>query len=187
MEYYYNAGPGIKKMYIASIGIVICLVASLLPFISIFAIVAMLVLAILNMIGLYQAGKYISGCRTAFILTIANIFVGIIEKFFEGTFLESIIGIGGAVLEILIVYYMCTSIAEVMNQIGADSVAQKGYTVWKITLVCNIVMIVFGVLVIIPGFQGIALIGILLSTIAMLVAAILQMTFLSQSAKALGA
>lgn len=65
MEKYPNAGAGLKKMFIASVGSMICLLFTLVQFADIFSAVILLVfdmfnryvLTILTLVGLYQMDK----------------------------------------------------------------------------------------------------------------------------------
>lgn len=187
MENLQNAGAGLKKMFIASIGAIICSVLLFIPIINILAAIGALVFGILSLVGLYTAGKDIAGCKTAFTITIINLVVSILGNIFKTGILGSIVTIAGYVLSLLSVYYVCTSVAEVMNSINAGDVAQKGYTVWKINLVCYIVDIVIAVLALIPVLNVIAGVAAIIVAIVSLVASILYMVFLNQSYKALGA
>ena len=117
-----NAGAGIRKMFIASVGTIICTVLVIIPIVNIIAAIGAFVFAILSMVGLYGAGKDIEGCKKAFSLTIANIIVSIVGSFFKAGFLSVIVAIAGYVLSFLVVYLVCTSVAEVMNQLGAADV-----------------------------------------------------------------
>ena len=66
------ASKGLKKMFIAQIGGTVCIVLAVLPLINIVAVIAALAFSILSIVGLYEAGRNIDGCKTAFMLTIAN-------------------------------------------------------------------------------------------------------------------
>lgn len=185
MEKYLDAGAGLKKMFIASIGAIICLVLLLVPGINILAAVATLVFAVLSMVGLYQAGKDIDGCKTAFMLTIAKIVVNAVGNVGQSAMLALILTLAGYVLDVLVVYFVCTSVSEALERMGQSSVADKGRTTWKIYLGCYVVMIVFAVLMVIPSLLGVALVVSLAATILSVVAMILYMIFLYQSSNAL--
>lgn len=57
MGNYQNAGAGLKKMFIAEIGAIICTVLMIIPIINIFAAIALLVFGIISLVGLYGAGR----------------------------------------------------------------------------------------------------------------------------------
>lgn len=189
MENYQNAGQGLKQMFIAALGAVICTVLAIIPLINILAGIGALVFLIISLVGLNNAGKDIAGCKTAFTITIVNLIVSILGGVlsFGSATISSVITIVGYVLSLVSTYYVCTSVAKVMEQVGAGEVAQKGYTVWKINLVCYIVMIVVAVLAMIPALAAVAVVMSIVVAIIALIAEILYMIFLNQSYKALGA
>lgn len=188
MNQYFNAGQGLKKMFIAAIGAIICTVCLIIPLVNIIAAIGALVFAIISIVGLNQAGKDIEGCKTAFILTIVNLVVSVLKNLFaKAATIALIIGIAGDVLSFLVTFYVCTSVAAVMLSIGANDVAAKGETVWKITLVCDIILVVISILSVIPGLTLIAGISALVTTIVALIAQILYLIFINKSYHALGA
>lgn len=182
-----NAGAGLKKMFIASIGAIICTVLVIIPIVNIFAGIGALVFGVLSLVGLYGAGKDIEGCKTAFTLTIINMVLSIVSALVGTGFLGAIFSVAGYVLSFLVSYFVCTSVSEVMRQIGAVDVASKGELVWKINAVCYAVLIVIAILSRIPGVALIASVAAIGVTIASLVASIFYMIFLNKSSKALGA
>ena len=187
MGNYQNAGTGIKKMFIAAVGAIICSVLLIIPLINILAAVGALVFLIISMVGLYEAGKDIEGCKNAFVFTVIRLVVRIVGVFFKTGILHALFTIADDVLGLLIVYSVCTSIEAVMQQIGASDVAQKGHTVWLINLVCYIVMIVVAVLNLIPLVNILGGVISIITSIVTLVAEILYMIFLNKSYSALGA
>lgn len=187
MENLQNAGAGLKKMFIASVGAVVCAVLVIIPIVNIIAAIGAFVFAILSMVGLYGAGKDIEGCKKAFSLTIANIIVSVIGAFFKSGILSALVAIVGYVLSFLVVYLVCTSVSEVMNQIGAAEVAKKGETVWKINAGCYGVLVLVAILGQIPVLSVIAGVAAIIVAIISLVASILYMIFLNKSSQALNA
>ena len=75
MNNYPNVGAGLKKMFIAQIGIIVCTVLAIIPIINIIAGIGAIVFAVISIVGLYGAGKDIEGCKKAFIITIVNIVI----------------------------------------------------------------------------------------------------------------
>ncbi len=186
MGNYSEAGQGLKKMFIAQIGIIVCSVLMIIPIINIIAMIGSIVFMVISIVGLNQAGKEIEGCKTAFILTIVNLIVSIVGAFFKTGILYTLFSVATSVLSLLVAYYVCTSVAAVMNQIGAADVAAKGITVWKFNLVCYIILIVASVLALIPIINIIAGIVAIITSIVAIVAEILYMIFLNKSYHALG-
>jgi len=91
MGNYQNAGAGLKKMFIASLGAVICTVLMIIPLINIIAAIAAIVFAVLSIVGLYGAGKDIEGCKTAFIITIINLVVSVLGNVFSSGVFSSFV------------------------------------------------------------------------------------------------
>lgn len=185
MNNYVNAGTGLKKVYIAEVGTLVCTILAFIPIINILAAVAALVFVVISLVGLYQAGKDIPGCKTAFILTIVSSVCSLLGYF--GGIISTLISIVTTVLSFLVMYYVCTSVAEVMNSIQQPDIAQRGQTVWKISLGCSIASVVFQLLVLIPGFAIIATIASVVVAIISIVNVVLFMLFLGKSSAALGA
>lgn len=182
MNNYENAGLGLKKLYIAEIGVLVCTVLAFIPIINILAAVGLLVFAIISLVGLFQAGKDIKGCMTAFILTIVSAVCNLFKSFGG-----SVISIVTTILSFLVMYFVCTSVAEVMNNIQQPDIAQKGQTVWKISLGCTIASVVILILAFVPGLRGLATIANVVVAIISIVNIILYMLFLGKSSAALGA
>lgn len=187
MENFQNAGSGIKKMFIASVGAAVCAVLMVIPIVNLLAIIGTFVFGIISLVGLYGAGKDIDGCQKAFMLTIINIVISVVSIPLGSGFLGAILSIAEYVLNFMVVYLVCTSVGSVMNQIGALEAAQKGETVWKINAVCYGVMIVVAVLGNIPVLNILAAIASIVVAIAALVAAVLYMIFLNKCSQALNA
>lgn len=188
MGTYQNAGPGLKKMFIAEVGAIICTVLMLIPIVNIIAAIGALVFMIISLVGLNAAGQDIEGCKKAFMFTIVNLLVSVLSSFLGSiAVIGTILTIAQSILSLLVTYYVCTSVSEVMNTIGHADVAQQGNLVWKINLVCYAVDIVLTVLALIPVLNVLAGIAGYVIGIVSLVAGILYMIFLNKSYKALGA
>ncbi len=103
---YTNAGPGLKKMFIAQIGSVICSVLLIIPLINLIAMVGVLVFLIISLIGLYQAGKDIGGCQKAFQFTIAQLVLSVISNFAGSGFIGTIVSVAYSVTGFLVTYFV---------------------------------------------------------------------------------
>lgn len=187
MNKYQNAGAGLKMMFIAAIGAIICSVVMIIPILgTIVGGIGALVFAIISLVGLNKAGADIDGCKKAFMLSIVKIVLNVLIAFLGKVLvLGTILTLLGYVVDFLIVYLVCTSVAAVMREIGQDSVASNGETVYKINLVCYAVSIVGGILALIPALAIIVGIVSVVVGIAAIVAEILYMIFLYKSSKAL--
>ncbi len=195
---YPNAGAGLHKIYIAQIGILVCTIAAVVPLINLLAAIGVVAFCVYYMVGMFQAGKDIGGCRTAAILQVAVVLCSIVQGFVELPLavsggleiLDSIIGL-------VIVYLICRSVSKVMEEIRAFSVAEQGRRTWWIYLGCSIGILVVGVLAaitlvfVLRGAGGATGWLLVFEIIAVLAAAITQLTvylgFLKNSAAQLGA
>ena len=188
MQPYKNAASGLKNMFLAEIGAIICSVIAVIPFLEFIGIIGSLVFLVISLIGLNSAGQDIEGCRSAFTLTIVQLIVSAVSGFFGSGFLGAILAIVNDILALLIVRAVFLSVADVMDSLGHHETAGKGRTVWQINLVCYVIAIIFSVIAIIP-LLGIVLaaFGGLITGILSLIASILYMIFLSKSYKALEA
>lgn len=186
MGNYENAGAGIKKMYIASMGTLICAVLLIIPVLNILAAIAALVFLILSMIGLNQAGRDIDGCRSAFGLTIVNLIVSVIGGLFQSGFMHVIIQVAGYVISFMVTYLVCTSVGDVMSRNGDADAAHSGEIAWKINAVCYVVMILVVFAMMFPVF-GIAtsIAGALFVLIPSVISAVFYMLFLGKCNHAL--
>ncbi len=183
-----NAGAGLKKMFIASVGSLICLVLLIIPLVNILAAIAVFVFMIMSMIGLYQAGQEIEGCKTAFILTIVNLVVSLAGSFIKNDIMHVVILIAGYVIDFMVIYLVCTSVGGVLNSIGAIEITQKGEVAWKISAVCYVLLGLIAIAMMTPVFGFLAgIIGSIVVLVLSLVAEVCYMIFLSKSSQALGA
>ena len=205
MNQYFNAAQGLKKMFIAQIGTIICTVCTsiaaagtlvfaaagslgltgLFGLLTVVGAIGAIVFAIINLVGLNGAGKDIEGCKTAFTIAIISIVVSLCGSFLKS--LALLFTLAGLVLSFLITYYVCTSVSGVMASIGARDIADSGNNVWKIYLACNIIQAAIAILNLTPVLSLLAGIGSIANLVVALVGLILYMIFLHKSSKALGA
>lgn len=188
MESYSNTGSGLKKMFIAEIGAIVCAVLLVIPVIKVIGGIGAIVFAIISILGLYGVGKDIEGCKKAFVLTIANLVVSVLSSALGSVaVIGTLLTIAADVLNFLIVYLVCTSVGEVLKNRGHEDIAGKGEQVWKINLVCYAVSIVIAILEKIPVISILAGVLSFIIAIAAFVAGILYMIFLYKSYNAFGA
>lgn len=69
-----------KKCLLHRSAFIICSVLSVIPIINLLATVASIVLSIIYLVGLYNAGKDINGCANAFVLSIISLVCNIISS-----------------------------------------------------------------------------------------------------------
>lgn len=160
MNQYSVAGAGLKKMFIAEVGALVCTVLALIPIIGKIAGIGSFVFLIIGLVGLYGAGQQIDGCKKAFTLQIAVLVGSILLSILGavlvvaapavGVIFIAALGIAVAVVSFLAIYYICTSVSEVMTKVGDADAAKTGETAWKVMLACKIVSIVATLLAFVP-------------------------------------
>ena len=181
-----NAADGLKKMYIAQLATIFCAIFAVLPLIGLIGVFGILVCSILSLIGLNSAGKDIEGCKMAFTLTVVRIVVGVLSNLFGTGIMATIFSVVNDVLALLITRAVCLSVAEVMESLNRQDVADTGRSVWKINLGCYVADIVLTILAVIPVLGTVmAVAGSVVTVILGLVAGIMYIIFLSKSYQAL--
>lgn len=164
----------LKWIFIAQI---LCLL-SFIPLVGgILAIIGL----VLEVVALYGASKLDQGYHTAFILTIVNIVLSVLELFAVGVF-ASLVGIVSSVISLGILYFVITTTCKYLEVSGSPEVAQKGMNVWKINLICTIASVVLVLLAFVPVLS--VLLGIVIA-IVQIVAYILYLIFLYKGYHAL--
>ena len=186
MFQYENAASGLKKMFTAQVGAIICVVLMMIPFIGVIGLIGVFVFAIMSLIGLNSAGKDIEGCKTAFTLTIVQMVIRVIGNLAGTGVFATVFSVVNDILALLVVRAVCLSVAEVMDQLNQRVVADKGRSVWKINLGCYVADIILTILAVIPVLGTVlAVAGSVVTVILSLVAGIMYIMFLSKSYKAL--
>ena len=176
-----NGSKGIKLMYIAELGTIICIALTLVPLINLIAAIGAFVFCVLRIVGVYQSGKEIDGCKKAFILTIVSLVVSLLGFVFRSGVLSAIVSIAIDVLNFLVIYLVCSSVGQIMTQLSAPEIAKNGDTAVKINLVCYAAMAVVSILAIIPFMSGFTLILNIITTIVGIVGSVIYMLFLKKS------
>ncbi len=186
-ENYAIAGSGMKKMFTAEVVAIASVVILLIPILGwIVGLVGMIVGFVLSLTGLYAAGPAHANFKNAFTITIANIVVSIIKGFMgEDSFLGAILGAVSVALGFLVVYFVCTAAAELLNEKGDAYQADRGTLIWKMYFVCAVIAIVCSVLAVIPIIGALAAVVALIASIVELVASILYMIFLYKASQSL--
>ena len=183
---YENAASGLKKMFTAQVGSIICVVLMMIPFIGVIGLIGVFVFTIMSLIGLNSAGKAIEGCKTPFTLTIVQMGVSVIGNLAGTGVFATVFSVVNDILALLVVRAVCLSVAEVMDQLNQRVVADKGRSVWKINLGCYVADIVLTILAVIPVLGTVlAVAGSVVTVILSLVAGIMYIMFLSKSYQAL--
>ena len=105
-----------KKCLLHRSAFIICSVLSVFPIINLLATVASIVLSIIYLVGLYNAGKDINGCANAFVLSIISLVCNIISSLTSFNVLFAMLfSVAAAVLTFMVTYQVCTSVSDVVG------------------------------------------------------------------------
>lgn len=195
MSNYPKAGKGLKNMFIAIVGAIICqaLLVIPFPFVNSIAMIAAMVFTILNLMGLWTVGEDIAECKKAFWFTILSWVVNSIANTANNlsatgiSVIGTLFSIAGSALSLAVTYYVCISAASVLRSFGAEEAAASGDIAWKIALWTTIASIVASVLCLIPILNIIGALLAVIAKIAALVGMVFYMIFLNKAYKAFGA
>lgn len=171
MSTYRTVGDGLMLVFIGKI-------LSIFSFLPLLGGILAIIGTIVELVGLYKAGKAEDGYGTAFTLSIAIIvisFVGLVVPF------VSVINI---ILSMVVLYCVCSTTADLLDHCDYET-AQRGRTVWKLCLGCTIVMVVCDVLAFVPLIHILAAITAVVTTIVALVGSILYLIFLYRASDSL--
>ena len=176
MRTYPNAAKGLSKMFWAKILYIIGVVIA-----AFFSTVVAIVALVIYLVGLYQTQADDPGFNTAFFLAI----IQLVMEFF-GVFLGSLGDIISMVLNLAVLYLVCSTTSKLARSIGREDAAQRGHTVWMINIVCTVVGIVLSAAVLlVPALLVAALVISVITAIVSLVGDILYLVFLYKASAAL--
>lgn len=195
MSNYLKAGKGLKNMFIATVGAIICQVLLVIPFpfVNSIAMVATMVFTILNLMGLWTVGEDIAECKKAFWFTILGWVVNSIANAANNlsatgtSVVGTLLSVAGSALSLAVTYYVCTSVASALRSFGAEEAAASGDKAWKIVLWTTIASIVASILYLIPILNIIGALLAVIAAIASVVGLVFYMIFLNKAYKAFGA
>lgn len=189
MNSYFDAQSGLKKLFVGTVGSLVCSVFSQIPVLGMATAVGSLLFTVLAVYGLYQAGNDIEGCKRAFVLYVVEFVIQLLEAAFAfmtiAAAVSTVCGIVQALLDMTIIYLVCTSVSEVLIKKNYIDEAKSGKTVWMITVIAYIIGIVATLIGIIPVLGIIAVPIAFIVAIAKIVAGILYLIFIYKSSQAL--
>lgn len=198
MMTYPNAAAGLKTVYQARLVGLISIVLVIVPIVQIFAIAAILVAAFLSLVGLAQCRKDDKGYRTAFNLVIIGLVTNLAASLvsaYAGT--EGIAGICGNILSmaddilsLASLYFVCITTNRLLKETAAaENLIDRGIVVWKLNVVCTVILLVCYLLRMIPGNIAAIIAGYLaiFALIAQIVGNVLYILYLRNAYRALEA
>jgi len=195
---YPHAAAGLKTLYQARLVGLISIVLVIVPIVQIFAIAAILVAAFLSLVGLAQCRKDDKGYRTAFNLVIIGLVTNLAASLvsaYAGT--EGIAGICGNILSmaddilsLASLYFVCITTNRLLKETAAaENLIDRGIVVWKLNVVCTVILLVCYLLQMIPGNIAAIIAGYLaiFALIAQIVGNVLYILYLHNAYRALEA
>ena len=132
-----------KKCLLHRSAFIICSVLSVIPIINLLATIASIVLSIIYLVGLYNAGKDINGCANAFVLSIISLVCNIISSLTSFNVLFAMLfSVAAADLTFMVTYQVCTSVSDVVGSRVHSDIASLGKSTWIVFLLNVVVAIV---------------------------------------------
>ena len=139
---------------------IICSVLSVIPIINLLATVASVVLSIIYLVGLYNAGKDINGCANAFVLSIISLVCNIISSLTSFNVLFAMLfSVAAAVLTFMVTYQVCTSVSDVVGSRGHNDIASLGKSTWIVFLIGSILNVVVAIVAVVIPFADVIIVG----------------------------
>lgn len=181
---YQNASNGIKKIFLTQILGIIAVVLACIPFLGILGVIASIIGLVLTLVGLKEAAADSPGYQTAFIIAIINLIVTCLA-FISGVF-GSIMSIVATILSLATLYYVCHTTADLLRSTGENDIAADGISVWNLNLICTAVAVICSILGLLPFLKGLVTIISVIVAIVSIIATIKYISFLNNSASALG-
>lgn len=141
MSNYQNAGVGLRKMYVAAIGIIACGVLLALPVVKYLGALGIIAFFVVDLTAYYTAGKDIAGCKVAFIVRMISILISVSTYFVTvpGR-MELAVATVKELTPLISLCLVFLSVSKVLRENGAEDVAKQGVRTWWIYLGCHIVM-----------------------------------------------
>lgn len=198
MMTYPHAAAGLKTLYQAKLVGLISIVLVIVPIVQVLAVAAMLIAGFLALVGLAQCRKDDKGYRTAFNMVIAglvtNLAASLVSAYagaegFAGI-CSNILSIATDVLSLASLYFVCITTNRLLKETAtAENLIDRGIVVWKLNVVCTVILLVCYLLRMIPGNIAVIIAGYLaiFAVIAQIIGTVLYILYLRNAYRALEA
>lgn len=195
---YPHAAAGLKTVYQARLVGLISIVLVIVPIVQVLAVAAMLIAGFLALVGLAQCRKDDNGYRTAFNMVIAglvtNLAASLVSAYaraegFAGI-CSNILSIATDVLSLASLYFVCITTNRLLKETAAaKNLIDRGIVVWKLNVVCTVILLVCYLLRMIPGNIAAIIAGYLaiFAVIAQIIGTVLYILYLRNAYRALEA
>lgn len=195
---YPHAAAGLKTVYQARLVGLISIVLVIVPIVQVLAVAAMLIAGFLALVGLAQCRKDDKGYRTAFNMVIAglvtNLAASLVSAYAgaEGVagICSNILSIATDVLSLASLYFVCITTNRLLKEVAAaENLIDRGIVVWKLNVVCTVILLVCYLLRMIPGNIAVIIAGYLaiFAVIAQIIGTVLYILYLRNAYRALEA
>ena len=195
---YPHAAAGLKTVYQARLVGLISIVLVIVPIVQVLAVAAMLIAGFLALVGLAQCRKDDNGYRTAFNMVIAglvtNLAASLVSAYagaegFAGI-CSNILSIATDLLSLASLYFVCITTNRLLKETAAaKNLIDRGIVVWKLNVVCTVILLVCYLLRMIPGNIAAIIAGYLaiFAVIAQIIGTVLYILYLRNAYRALEA
>lgn len=198
MMTYPHAAAGLKTVYQARLVGLISIVLVIVPIVQVLAVAAMLIAGFLALVGLAQCRKDDKGYRTAFNMVIAGLvtnLAGSLVSAYAGAegfagICSNILSIATDVLSLASLYFVCITTNRLLKEVAAaENLIDRGIVVWKLNVVCTVILLVCYLLRMIPGNIAAIIAGYLaiFAVIAQIIGTVLYILYLRNAYRALEA
>lgn len=198
MMTYPHAAAGLKTVYQARLVGLISIVLVIVPIVQVLAVAAMLIAGFLALVGLAQCRKDDKGYRTAFNMVIAGLVTNLAASLvsaYAGTegvagICSTILSIATDVLSLASLYFVCITTNRLLKEVAAaENLIDRGIVVWKLNVVCTVILLVCYLLRMIPGNIAVIIAGYLaiFAVIAQIIGTVLYILYLRNAYRALEA
>lgn len=183
MNNYENAGVGLRKMYVATIGTLVCTLLSGFPLVGVLFSIAILVFYVIHLQGYYHVGKDIAAGKVAFVLQIVSICLSVVKAFeIVPESVEFLLTIADELVPLVAICLVYGSVCKILRAKGADEVAKQGKIALCLQLASGVIVIVSTGMIL----GGSVLSGALIALIFSIVNLIYTLKFLKKSAEEFG-
>lgn len=183
---YPNATHGLERVYQSQVIALVAAVLMIIPVINILAAIALIVSLVLYMIGINEAGKDDESYKTAFTLIIVQLVISVLNSLIGGVIFDLV----NEALALAVLYFVCITTNRLLKETAAaENLIDRGIVVWKLNVVCTVILLVCYLLRMIPGNIAVIIAGYLaiFAVIAQIIGTVLYILYLRNAYRALEA
>lgn len=173
---------GLSLMYRGNLIAVIAALCVFIPIVNLFALVAILVGGIMEIIGLVKVRNLHSDYMSAVAAMIAGLVVGLFAN--DESSFGSIMGVANNIIGLFQYYFVIRATNSLLREAGRDDVAAEGDKAWKLELGVAVLGIVCVLLALIVA--PVALIGALFAAILSVISLVIYLGYLKKSMDVFG-